>query len=70
MEVVLNNVQRLVKKRGVSVRMVWDLTHHKYRDASGVRYIPYNRGNNEAKILRRINNDNAKHHVLYARKYN
>lgn len=70
MEVVLNNVQRLVKKRGVSVRMVWDLAHHKYRDASGVHYIPYNRGNNEAKILRRINDSNAKHHALYVRKYN
>ena len=65
MEVVLNNVQRLVKKRGVSVRMVWDLDHHKYHDASGVHYIPYNCGNNEAKRKRRAQNTNAKHHLLY-----
>lgn len=65
MEVVLNNVQRLVKKRGVSVRMVWDLAHHKYCDASGVHYIPYNRGNNEAKRKRRVQNPSAKHHSLY-----
>jgi len=69
-KVPLNNVQRLARNRGVNVSMLWNLDKHKYRDASGVHYIPYNKGNNRAKMLRRINNENAKHHSLYARKYN
>lgn len=68
--VPLNNVQRLARNRQVNVRMIWDLAKHMYRDASGVHYIPYNKGNNEAKTLRRINNRNEKHHALYKRKYN
>ena len=52
------------------MRLVWNLDKHKYRDASGVHYIPYNAGRNKAKMLRRINNEKAKHHSLYVRKYN
>ena len=63
--VPLNNVQRLARNRSVNVNMLWDLNKHKYRDASGVHYIPYNKGNNEAKRLRRAQNANAKHHSLY-----
>ena len=63
--VLLNNVQRLARNRGVNVSMLWDLDKHKYRDASGVHYIPYNKGNNEAKRRRRARNANAKHHSLY-----
>lgn len=65
----LNNAQRLARNRGVNVTMLYDIDKHKYRDASGVHYIPYNKGNNKAKSLRRINNVTAKHHSLYVRKY-
>lgn len=68
--VPLNNVQRLARNRGVNVNMLWNLDKHKYRDASGVHYIPYNKGNNKAKSLRRINYATEKHHALYVRKYN
>lgn len=63
--VLLNNVQRLARNRQVNVNMLWNLDKHKYRDASGVHYIPYNAGNNEAKRRRRAQNVNAKHHSLY-----
>ena len=68
--VPLNNVQRLARNRGVNVNMLWNLDKHKYRNASRVHYIPYNKGNNKAKSLRRINDTRAKHHDLYVRKYN
>ena len=64
-KVLLNNVQRLARNRQVNVNMLWDLDKHKYRDTSGVHYIPYNVGNNEAKRRRRVQNANAKHHSLY-----
>lgn len=64
-KVPLNNVQRLARNRQVNVNMLWDLDKHKYHDASGVHYIPYNAGNNEAKRHRRAQNVNAKHHSLY-----
>lgn len=67
--VPLNNVQRLARNRQVNVNMFYDLDKHKYRDASGVHYIPYNAGRNKSKMLRRINNTNEKHHTLYKRKY-
>lgn len=63
--VPLNNVQRLARNRQVNVNMLWDLDKHKYHDANGVHYIPYNAGNNESKRLRRAENVNAKHHSLY-----
>lgn len=61
----LNNAQRLARNRQVNVNMLWDLDKHKYRDASGVHYIPYNVGNNEAKRRRRAQNVKAKYHSLY-----
>ena len=61
----LTNEERLSRNRGCSVTMFYDLDKHKYRDASGVHYIPYNVGNNEAKQKRRAENPKAKHHTLY-----
>jgi hypothetical protein len=61
----LNNVERLVEKRGVSVIFIWDIDHHKYRDASGLHYIPYNIGSNEAKRLRRQQYGRKRHGRKY-----
>ena len=61
----LTNGQRLARNRGCSVRLIWDLDRHRYRDASGTHYLPYNIGSNEAKRKRRAENPKAKHHTLY-----
>lgn len=64
----LNNLERLAIKRGVNVTLIYDIDKHKYRDYTGLHYIPYNVGNNEAKRKRRANDCNAKHHSLYERR--
>lgn len=61
----LTNGERLARNRGCSVRLIWDLDKHKYRDPSGVHYIPYYVGSNEAKRKRRAEDPKAKHHTLY-----
>ena len=61
----LTNGERLARNRGCSVRLIWDIDKHKYRDPSGVHYIPYYIGSNEAKRKRRAENPKAKHHTLY-----
>lgn len=60
-----SNAERLARNRGCYVTMIWNIDHHKYRDASGVHYIPYNIGSNEAKRKRRAQNSSCKHHNLY-----
>lgn len=61
----LTNGERLSRNRGYSVRLIYDLDKHKYRDPSGVHYIPYYIGSNEAKRKRRAEDPKAKHHTLY-----
>ena len=40
----LNNVERLIRNRGVSVTFLYNIDEHKYRGLDGrIHYVPYRR---------------------------